>query len=196
MAQYLHKFGTESAFNAAYNGNDYHEPWVSYTDETEGQEHVDYNKRPPYIYQLWEELGNTAPIPEKVMIFDNNNPDVYTQNSIADAVEYDWNATGTSQNYNWPHVILVDDPYSWVRVTIKDSTALTESDFDLPDTARRDIYFMWEIENDPNDDLEIGYNEKTRWVHQYEEIYWGYPTNEYKVALHDGKLYLMIFSTE
>ena len=44
MAQYLHLFSTESAFTAAYNGNDYHEPWVSYTDETQGQEHVNYNK--------------------------------------------------------------------------------------------------------------------------------------------------------
>ena len=44
MGQYLHHYETENAFNAAYNGNDYHEPWVSYTDETEGQEHVDYNK--------------------------------------------------------------------------------------------------------------------------------------------------------
>ena len=52
MGQYLHKFNTESSFNAAYNGSDYHEPWVSYTDETEGQEHVDYNKRTEekYIY--------------------------------------------------------------------------------------------------------------------------------------------------
>jgi hypothetical protein len=51
MGKYLHLFDTESAFTAAYNGNDYLEPWVSYTDETEGQEHVDYNKSefPPCI---------------------------------------------------------------------------------------------------------------------------------------------------
>lgn len=42
--KYLHKFNTESAFTEAYNGSGYHEPWVSYTDETEGQEHVNYNK--------------------------------------------------------------------------------------------------------------------------------------------------------
>lgn len=45
MGKYLHHYETESAFTAAYNGEDYLEPWVSYTDETEGQEHVDYNKR-------------------------------------------------------------------------------------------------------------------------------------------------------
>ena len=47
MGQYLHHYETENAFNTAYNGSDYHEPWVSYTDETEGQEHVDYNKISP-----------------------------------------------------------------------------------------------------------------------------------------------------
>ena len=33
MGKYLHKFDTEADFNAAYNGSDYHEPWVSYTEE-------------------------------------------------------------------------------------------------------------------------------------------------------------------
>lgn len=45
MAQYLHYFNTETAFNEAYHGDGYIEPWVSYTDEIEGGEHVDYNKR-------------------------------------------------------------------------------------------------------------------------------------------------------
>ena len=46
MGKYLHHYETESAFTAAYNGEEYLEPWVSYTDETEGEEHVDYNKQP------------------------------------------------------------------------------------------------------------------------------------------------------
>ena len=195
MGTYIHKFNAEEDFNEAYNGEDYIEPWVSYTNETEGQEHVDYNKRPPYICQLWEELGNTAPIPQKVMIFDNNDSDIYAQRSIADAVDVDWNVTGASQNYNWSSSLLVDDPYSWAQVTIKDSTALAESDFDLPNTARRDIYFMWEIENDPNDDLYIDYNEKTWWIHQYDDANWC-STSDYHIALHDGKTYLMVFSIE
>ena len=31
MGEYLHKFESLADFNTAYNGNDYHEPWVSYT---------------------------------------------------------------------------------------------------------------------------------------------------------------------
>jgi len=65
MGQFLHLFNTESAFNAAYNGSDYHEPWVSYTDETEGQEHVDYNKK-----ELW------------LRVFQNSNIDGYTAEEL------------------------------------------------------------------------------------------------------------------
>ena len=41
MGKYLHRFDAEEDFNAAYNGEDYIEPWVSYTNES-GR--VDYNK--------------------------------------------------------------------------------------------------------------------------------------------------------
>lgn len=41
MGKYLHKFNAEEDFNAAYNGEDYIEPWVSYTDESD---RVNYNK--------------------------------------------------------------------------------------------------------------------------------------------------------
>jgi len=47
MGKYLHRFDAEEDFNEAYNGKDYIEPWVSYTDETEDEEHVDYNKKNP-----------------------------------------------------------------------------------------------------------------------------------------------------
>ena len=42
MRKYLHKFNTEAAFDTAYNGEDYHEPWVSLVAEN-GQ--VNYNKK-------------------------------------------------------------------------------------------------------------------------------------------------------
>lgn len=46
MGKYLHKFNAEEDFNEAYNGEEYIEPWVSYTDvpEMEDEEHVNYNK--------------------------------------------------------------------------------------------------------------------------------------------------------
>lgn len=59
MGQYLHHYETENAFNAAYNGNDYHEPWVSYTNETEGQEHVDYNKENLVVFSI-DNVGITG----------------------------------------------------------------------------------------------------------------------------------------
>lgn len=53
MAQYLHLYGSESAFNAEYNGEDYREPWVSYTNDNASTEHVNYNK------PEWEKLRGT-----------------------------------------------------------------------------------------------------------------------------------------
>ena len=41
--KYLHLFENVSDFNAAYNGADYYEPWVSYTIE---DENLHYNKHP------------------------------------------------------------------------------------------------------------------------------------------------------
>lgn len=60
MGKYLHHYETESAFTAAYNGEDYLEPWVSYTDETEGQEHVDYNKQPVPITVKYVHINRTG----------------------------------------------------------------------------------------------------------------------------------------
>lgn len=42
MPRYLHKFQTENEFVSAYSGEDYIEPWVSVTVESD--ERVDYNK--------------------------------------------------------------------------------------------------------------------------------------------------------
>ena len=44
MGKYLHHYETENEFTPAYYGSDYHEPWVSYTDEDDRTPHVDYNK--------------------------------------------------------------------------------------------------------------------------------------------------------
>lgn len=44
--KYLHKFENSADFNTAYNGSDYHEPWVSYTLVTDnGKPKVNYNKK-------------------------------------------------------------------------------------------------------------------------------------------------------
>lgn len=45
MGNYLHLFNSEASFQAEYNGESYHEPWVSYTS-VESASHVDYNKKP------------------------------------------------------------------------------------------------------------------------------------------------------
>ena len=46
MAKYIHLFQSASTFETAYNGEDYNEPWLSYTKDVE---HVDYNKLKNWI---------------------------------------------------------------------------------------------------------------------------------------------------
>ena len=43
MAVYLHSFNTQQDFTEAYDGDGYHEPWVSYTKDESKK--VNYNKR-------------------------------------------------------------------------------------------------------------------------------------------------------
>ena len=50
MGKYLHLFETTSAFTEAYNGEEYIEPWVSYTRENG---HVDYNKEHVPTFQCY-----------------------------------------------------------------------------------------------------------------------------------------------
>jgi hypothetical protein len=72
MAKYLHKFESLADFNSAYNGSDYQEPWVSYTNEDGETPRVDYNKG-PLIERIWELNGNTNPYPTKVLILPETN---------------------------------------------------------------------------------------------------------------------------
>ena len=53
---YLHLYESESAFTNDYNGEYYHEPWVSYT-YTESEPRVDYNKPDPYNGHEYVDLG-------------------------------------------------------------------------------------------------------------------------------------------
>lgn len=57
MAKYLHRFDSENEFQAAYNGEDYLEPWVSYTEETSA---VTYNK--VHINYQFVDMGSSSGI--------------------------------------------------------------------------------------------------------------------------------------
>ena len=59
MAKYLHKYQSESAFKPDYDGEFYHEPWVSLTKGVGNKEYgrVDYNKNPravPLTFRMRE----------------------------------------------------------------------------------------------------------------------------------------------
>ena len=78
MGKYLHYYENQAAFEAAYNGSDYIEPWVSYTENvglnfnmTEQQKMAKYVSIPLTI----EVLGTGT------VTFDSHNPYVYGNTS-------------------------------------------------------------------------------------------------------------------
>ena len=78
MGKYLHYYGTQAAFETAYNGSDYIEPWVSYTEGvglnfnmTEQQKIAKYVSMPLTVEALG--TGNVT--------FLNLNPNVYGNTS-------------------------------------------------------------------------------------------------------------------
>ena len=87
MGKFLHKFNAEEDFNEAYNGEEYIEPWVSYTDvpEMEDEEHVDYNKQPiPPITLKYVHIAHTGQgqyafeiITDEVVEYDDVNVPFY-----------------------------------------------------------------------------------------------------------------------
>lgn len=57
--EYLHLFETEAEFQQEYNGQNYHQPWVSYTVET-GEVH--YNKPDQFNSSSVHDVVNTIPL--------------------------------------------------------------------------------------------------------------------------------------
>ena len=84
--RYVHLFETVSDFNAAYKGEDYHEPWVSYVKENE---RVDYNKveerdySKEYLTIEALESGNITP---NIKVEYSVNGGEWIENSGAEAI--------------------------------------------------------------------------------------------------------------
>ena len=99
MKEYLHKFENLEDFNAAYYGEDYHEPWVSFVTEN-GQ--VNYNNKIEYVDlglpsgTLWttENLGATE---------DNPSGDLYYWGEIEPITSLDSIYKFATEPYNEPY---------------------------------------------------------------------------------------------
>ena len=139
MGQYLHLYESESAFTNDYNGEYYHEPWVSLTKQNGD---VNYNKR-PLIERVWELAGNSGfPLPPKVMVF--NGSYHYTM----------W-GSGTSQFFADESIATVQEsdlPFGqwvWYDFTSSSSTTVYDAN-DLPNNAldgfsAGSVSFLWEV---------------------------------------------------
>ena len=142
--QYLHKFETDSAFEAEYNGEDYKEPWVSLTSEN-GE--VNYNRKPSYLETLWETSGWTNPFPDKVLLntVDGNEPPYAGE--IEGCATEEWIG-----NERWYDITDCVGPDGIFRVY--DSHTMTYEQ--LYDSAVTGVYFLWEL--DENGDFPDGWS--------------------------------------
>ena len=101
MAEYIHLFQTEAEFTSAFT-NDYHEPWVSYTNETSS---ITFNKQvtPGPTYEsvdlgltsgtLWASCNVGASSPEEYGNY-------YAWGELSGKSDYSWSTYrfGTSEN--------------------------------------------------------------------------------------------------
>lgn len=131
MRKYLHKFESLADFNTAYNGSDYHEPWVSLTKSDipskikillpeEKELILNYIEKAPvdndgstiemYIWQVenstsdWIDVGDymaTNTIEEKEYV------DTYIEKVEKDSGNQEWDST---EGYSILELIIIENP--------------------------------------------------------------------------------------
>lgn len=96
MISYIHRFNTEQEFDAKYNGNDYHEPWVSKINDG----NVSYNKNEyetllsmPLTFEItgdgiiyWKTKSGTPESSLRTIEYKKNNDEWKTITSSTDGV--------------------------------------------------------------------------------------------------------------
>lgn len=182
MGQYLHKFNTESAFSAAYNGSDYREPWVSYTDETQGQEHVDYNHQPINFPEFWASLGMTGTTPNKILFnYGDREPGMGENGETRH-----WDTNNPLNLSSWSEI---DNCISSGTYKVLNTNEIKENELFEYANGGRYFYFLWELtENgwpegfDPYGAEYGGYN-------SYNEEYFAYFTTDFKCLKMNGVWY-------
>ena len=137
MGKFIHLFESATTFEAAYNGEDYVEPWVSYTRENQ---HVDYNKAPSFIETLWETSGFTNPLPAKVLLnytYNNRNDEPGSSSTDIGHLN-ESNPLNKHIWYDFSESIAVG------KYRIVDVSNFTRADWD--DANAIGIYFLWELD--------------------------------------------------
>ena len=90
MAEYIHLFQTEAEFTSAFT-NDYHEPWVSYTNETSS---ITFNKKVEPIPEGAVDLG----LPSRTLWAACN---VGASSPEQEGNYYAWGEVSVKNKYDW-----------------------------------------------------------------------------------------------
>ena len=90
MAEYIHLFQTEAEFTSAFT-NDYHEPWVSYTNETSS---ITFNKKVEPIPEGAVDLGLPSGTLWATCNVGASSPEEYGN-------YYAWGELSAESDYSW-----------------------------------------------------------------------------------------------
>ena len=103
MTKHIHRFQSQAEFETAYNGSEYIEPWLSYT-ETKGVDYnIDYNKIPFTIVVVGSSGYIKLKLGDKTVQYSKNNEEWNTMDSgtTISVVEGDEvRFKGTNSEYN------------------------------------------------------------------------------------------------
>ena len=95
MAEYIHLFQTEAEFTSAFT-NDYHEPWVSYTNETSS---ITFNKKVEPIPEGAVDLGLPSGTLWATCNVGASSPEEYGN-------YYAWGELSEKSDYSWETYIF------------------------------------------------------------------------------------------
>lgn len=120
MGKYVHLFETTNEFNSAYTGEDYVEPWVSYTRESSA---VTYNKD-PFNGHAYVDLGLPSGKLWATCNVGANSPEDFGN-------RYAWGETATKSTYSWGTYAFGSDTSNLTKYNSTDGKTV----LDLEDDA-------------------------------------------------------------
>ena len=136
MGKYLHRFDAEEDFNAAYNGEDYIKPWVSYTDESD---RVDYNK----IIDL--EVSFTSDGEVKMAIDGARILHASEGIGIVEEIETQYSATEIGYSYivNGPYIVSQTPPKEELLGTFNYNGIMVNCTFSYDTEQSQEGKYVW-----------------------------------------------------
>lgn len=135
MGKYLHRFDAEEDFNEAYNGEDYIEPWVSYTDESD---RVNYNKI--IDLEIYYTDNGEAHMPTGARILRASEGI-----GIVEEIETQYSATEVGYSYivNGPYIVNQTPPKEQLSGTFNYNGTTVDCTFSYDTEQSQEGKYVW-----------------------------------------------------